>query len=131
MLDRFMTTAAVILTLGACAGEADGTAPTLNSLTYAPERILAGEATNVTGTVLFEDPEGDLLELHSEIVGPDGRPVLTAPSPIAGSEGLRAGQVNIALVVNMPASGTYTLRVWVRDAHGHDSNVLTGPLHVE
>jgi hypothetical protein len=128
----FIASAALAFTgfLTACTQEtsSDGEPPTISALTYTPEVVSVGELTSLSGSLHFEDADGDLLELHMEIGDGSGRSLVVTATPISGVAGLTAGTVTLSLMVTMPSAGPHVLRVWVRDAQGQDSNALEGTL---
>jgi hypothetical protein len=121
------TTLLASLVLGACA---NGTAPEISALTYTPETVSIGQST-VSGSITFDDPDGDLANLNLEITTPDGQ-VQTIPSAnIAAIGDATTGSLPFAMVFIPPAIGDYTFQLWISDDEGNDSNRLDGSLAVE
>lgn len=111
------------LLAGGCAAD-DGTAPEISDLTATPTTMTVGQQVTVTGTLHFDDPEGDLDQLGAEITIPDGTKQALRNVDLSTVGTVTTGTLTWALIVVPPAAGTYTLALWVTDANGNDSNRL-------
>jgi hypothetical protein len=79
----------------------------------------------------FTDSTGTLSTLSGQVTS-SGAVLSTIPdSPLQGTAGLQAGTVEVAVLLTIPASGTYDLVLWVQDQDGERSNELTTTLTVE
>ncbi len=92
---------------------------------------MVGARTTVVGSLAYTDPDGDVVVLAGELTLPDGsgRPLPT--TAVAQADGLTAGEITFAIVVVAPEAGRYLLDVWLVDAAGGESSVLTGALTAE
>ncbi|MEM7604109.1 MAG: hypothetical protein AAF411_02030, partial [Myxococcota bacterium] len=93
----------LVFVLWGCASE--GSPPTLANVTLSPDRVWAGELTEVRADIDFTDPDGDLLELRVDV---DGTPPQTVA--VSGAAGLTQGRVNVILQLQPPSEGTLALR---------------------
>ncbi|MCB9736431.1 MAG: hypothetical protein H6745_27960 [Deltaproteobacteria bacterium] len=130
------STAATLALAPAVAGCADdagdpGTAPTVAGLTVTPDHLTAGQVVTLSGSLTFDDPDGDVALLASELVTADGATADGPEAEVAGAAGLRSGTVPFAFALASGAAGTLTLRVWLVDAAGNASNALETTLTVE
>ena len=122
---RSMLVAVVVVVVGAVLGcGGDGSAPKISDLTSAPATAPVGTTTTISGMFAFEDPDGDLLELQLAVRLPDGSRQEIPSSEISGVDGMERGILGYAVFLAPPAPGRYVLEISVRDASGHDSNVL-------
>lgn len=118
--------------LGACASDArdGGTSPTITDLELSPGESAVGGLETLRGTVRFEDPDADVLELHAALVEPSGSESDMPPVRVDGARGLAAGAVSLQLAVQFAMPGRHEVRVWLRDAEGNDSNPLVAGIDV-
>lgn len=114
-----------VLVLG-CGGDerTAGSAPVVSGLTLEPSTATVGTLETMRGSLVFEDPDGDVLELHSAIVSPAGAEMAVPAAMVAGASGTTAGAVAVQLAIQFVMPGEHTVRVWLRDAQGNDSNVV-------
>jgi hypothetical protein len=123
----------LLFVLAGCTGGDDrtgGSAPVISGLELDPTTATVGSLETLRGSLVFEDPDGDVLELHSSIASPTGGEMPVPPAMIAGAAGTTAGAVSVQLSIQFVALGDHTVRVWVRDAQGNDSNALTRTIAV-
>ncbi len=131
-MNRSPLFALTLLALVACDGASDGTPPTIADLTYQPDRDAAGERFHVNGTLLFDDPDGDVTAIAFQLTSPDGTTTPPTSSPVhVHGGGFTQGLLALTVSVLAPTAGTYTFDVWVEDEAGHASNTLRGTIVAE
>ena len=121
-----MRTAILLVTclaLVACASD-DSTAPTISNLSYSPMSLPVGMQTTISGTIAFNDPDGDLEQLGAEITLPDGSKQTLPMTNLQNVGTMTDGSIGWALIVVPPSAGTYHMSLWITDADGHTSNKL-------
>lgn len=119
--------------LGGCASDAreeGGTSPMISDLELSPGASTVGGLETLRGTVRFEDPDADVLELHAALVEPSGSEADMPPVRVDGARGLMAGAVSLQLAVQFAMPGRHEVHVWLRDAEGNDSNPLVAAVDV-
>ena len=119
---------AVGLSLLGCSSDDDsdkGAAPTISNLTLAPLDLETGKVTNLSGTVSISDADGDVTQVGVDAKLPDGRTQSLPSAPAQGANGVKEGQLALALAFGPPAAGAYELSLFVIDAKGNQSNRLT------
>ena len=121
----------LLLSLG-CGGDerTRGAAPVVSTLVLDPTTATVGDLATMRGSMTFEDPDGDVLELHSTLVAPSGAEMPIPPASVAGAAGTTVGAVSVQLGIQFVMAGDHTIRVWLRDSQGNDSNVLEQPISV-
>jgi len=104
--------------------------PVLSELSMSSSTLMAGSLGTISGQFRFRDPEGDALELNAKVITADGVEYPFAPFAPASLAGIVDGTITFELQINLPAPGTYTVELWLRDADGNDSNTLSAPITV-
>jgi hypothetical protein len=112
-------------------GSDRGTAPTIDALSYAPRTMTVGQQVNVSGTLSFEDPDGDLRSVAYSVTSPSGQVANAPAGALQGTSGQTMGQLQFAFAMTPPEAGQYLFDIWLTDAAGHDSNRLRGNLTAE
>jgi hypothetical protein len=127
IIGHFITGAALAT---GCTSQVGGTAPVISGLVLDPSTVEAGATQSLQGTLSFEDPDADILEVQTWMLAP-GQPAMAGPtSAVAGARGQQTGTVSLALIAAFPSAGEYEVEVRVRDAEGNDSNALRGQITV-
>ncbi len=116
------------LALVACASDDNGAVPTITNLTLSQTTLAVGQQTTVSGTVGFDDPDGDLEELGIEITLPDQSKQTVPMTPLQNIGTMTSGSIAWSLIIAPPAAGTYGMDLWVVDANGNASNRLDAAL---
>jgi hypothetical protein len=124
--------ALVLLCTAGCGGEeTDTEAPSISDLTYSPQTVPVGEATVVSGTFSFEDPDGDVLGALIAMTPPGGETQELPRADIPRAAGVTAADVMLQVLVNAQIAGRYEFEVWVEDEAGNESNRLEGAVVAE
>ena len=120
-----VTSVSISLLIAACSSSSShGTAPTVSALNLSPTDLKVGSANTVTGTMQFADPDGDLVEIDSEVHV--GAQTQTLPATqLAGVSGQTVGTLQLTVLVQPTAAGQIDFFVWVTDKQGNSSNRLT------
>jgi hypothetical protein len=111
------------LSLVACTDD-DTTSPTISNLTFAPNSLPVGQQTTVSGTVMFNDPDGDLDQLGVEVTLPDQSKQSLPMTDLQNVGTMTDGTIAWALLIAPPAAGAYRMSLWITDIDGHTSNRL-------
>ena len=121
-----------LLVLASCGddGGSEGTAPTISALSYQPDRATVGAVFQITGTLSFDDPDGDLAAIAFQLTSPGGQTTPPTTSRVQGG-GVTQGQLALAVSAIAPSARAYTFDVWVEDDAGHASNMLRGTVVAE
>lgn len=108
---------------------ANGTAPTISALTLDPATVPRGAATNVTASLRFVDPDGD-IELGHVALMLSGQTQTLPPVTVQNVAGLTEAEVLLLLRFQPPTTDPIEVEVWLTDAAGNLSNTLTTELTV-
>ena len=133
----FITAVAFALASFGCGG-GDGSsqpqhAPRISNLQYSPNTAIQGQgggSITATGTIDFNDIDGNILTLTITYYDSLGHQIATNTSPITGASGITAGTIGIAAIVDTTVKGNYTVEIYISDSTGLQSNVLTGTFSV-
>lgn len=101
-----------------------GAAPTIKDLTLAPLEVEVGKAGAISGSVTFEDADGDVVEIGVDVTLPDGTNQSLPKIATQGATGTKQGTLAVALAFGPPVVGAYKLSVFAVDGKGHESNRL-------
>ena len=127
----------VVLFVVACGGddavegEDGGEPPRISGLTYDPATIPVGSPTTITGTLTFEDPDGDVARFGLAVTPPGGESQELPKVDIANAQGVKRSPTQVAFFVQPQVPGPHEFEVYVVDAEGHESNRLAGRLAAE
>ena len=102
-----------------------GTAPVISNLSYSPASVIkdfGDGAISISGTVGFVDADGDI----STITIADSGSSTGTDASISGASGVTAGTLDVATSYFTSTAGSFPFDVWITDAAGNKSNVLTG-----
>lgn len=108
---------------------ANGTAPTISELTLDPATAPRGVATDVTASLRFVDPDGD-VELGHVALMLGGQTQTLPPVTVQNVAGVTEGEVLLLLRFQPPTTDPIEVDVWLSDNAGNDSNTLTTTLTV-
>jgi len=111
--------------VGCGGGGGDGAAPTITDLALAPQSVPVAVQSTITGTMTFDDVDGDVEQIAVAVTTPGGARQEVPPAPIQTTGEPEHGVVQWALLLSPPAAGTYTLELWVIDGSDNASNHLT------
>jgi hypothetical protein len=120
----------VSLSLAACASDG-GSAPAISALTYSPMTATVGMQSTITGSVAFDDEDGDLARMHVEITAPNGMVTTIAPANISAIGDLTTGTLPFQMLFVPPNAGTWTFKLWISDDGDNNSNKLDGTVTVQ
>jgi serine/threonine protein kinase len=104
-----------------------GSPATITDLQFRPTVAWVGEKKTITGTVSFEDADGDIKALGVETRGPDGKSRNRPRIPLRLS-GAKAGTAAFTIMFDPTATGTHTFEVWAIDAGGNSSKRLSAAI---
>ena len=119
--------------IAGCGGGGGGSsqpqhAPTISNLQYTPQSATLnqdGGLINVTGTLDFNDIDGNLSTLTINIYDSNGTPLAPpTTSQIQGASGVTSGTIGIVVAVNTTVAGSYSFGIHVTDSIGLQSNVI-------
>ena len=118
--------AALCLVVAACG--TDDTSPMIADLTYSPMTVTVGQQFTVSGTMTFDDPDGDLAQLGIEVTSPGGMRQTLPMADLQGTGTMTEGTLTFAITSILPAAGSYGFSLWITDDAGNQSNRLDGTL---
>ena len=102
-------------------------APAISNLSYSPSSAYVSSGPlNFSGQFDFTDADGDLASVTLTIFDAAGTTVNTLTQTISGTEGLTGGSVQGVVTALLANPGSYTLQIYVTDAAGLRSNLLSG-----
>jgi hypothetical protein len=119
----------VLLFAAACTDS--GSSPQVSNITAAPLSITVGMATTVSGSVNFNDRDGDLDLIAVDITAPGGAKTELPAQPIQGIGTQTMGTVNWAVIIQAPSAGAYRLGVSLIDREDNQSNILEVTLNAQ
>ena len=119
---------AFLLPLFAACASDNGKAPAISNLTYTPASITHGQQATVTGSIMFDDQDGDLDKLAGEVTLPDGTKAQLASTDLQAYSEQTHGTIAFAITIVPPAAGTYSFSLWLTDDGDNKSNALDGTL---
>ncbi len=119
---------ALLATIGAagCSSEdggstaAKGSAPSIANLNLTTNTIPVGKMTVVTGTVEFDDADGDFDAIEGQLLF--GGQSAAVPKYAATTNGQKKGTLNLAFQVGAAQAGSGELELWGVDKNGNTSN---------
>jgi hypothetical protein len=120
---RHFAIASALALVSACAAD-DSASPTISDLTASPSSMKVGQQVTVSGTLVFEDADGNLDQLGAEITMPDGTVRPLAMTDLLGVGDMTNGTLGWQMFVVPPTAGTYKLSLWLTDHDGNESNRL-------
>ena len=117
---------------GSGSGGGNASVPSISNLRYSPTSapFAQGGIITVSGSIDFSDPGGDIASLGIETFDPSGVSLSKTSTPVPSVGGITSGPINGVVSVSTAAPGMYSFHIWVTDAKGTASNVLSGTLQV-
>ena len=116
----------LFLSIAGCGHEDLGPVPILSDLTIENPSVAVGSPTQVTGSMSYQDGDGDVASLYIRVTTPDRQSQTIGPSPASGVSGRRAGTLGFGFALSVESAGDYVLELWVVDARDNESNRLSG-----
>jgi len=125
-------------TLVSCGGGGGGNgdtpqpnAPTISQLSFSPQAAyVSSMPLDFSGQFEFADVDGNLATATLTITDAAGATVSTETLTIGDVAGSTRGTIQGRVTAMVPQAGAYTLRIFVTDAAGLRSNVLTGAVRI-
>jgi hypothetical protein len=108
-------------------------APVISNLQYSPNGAYlssGGGTAAMNGSFNFADPNGNVASFTISAFNASGVMIDTQTSPIVGAAGAISGTIQISGAVDTTLLGNFTFQIYVTDASGLRSNVLTGTFKV-
>ena len=102
----------------------DSASPTISDLTATPSSMTVGQQATVSGTMVFDDPDGNLEQLGAEVTLPDHSVQALPMTDLIGVGTMKTGTLGWRMAVIPPMAGEYKLSLWLTDADGNESNRL-------
>lgn len=132
---RFVVALGLLLALTTgCGDDAEptfeGSAPTIETLSYSPTTVTAGQTATITGALTVRDEDGDVRYWRARVVGPSGQELTTGDKAISGNLGT-LGELQFSLQIPQPEAGSHTFYVAVIDSDERVSNELSGTFTAE
>lgn len=123
---------AAALLLALATGACGPSAPEIRDLKYSPNAALVGEATTISGTVAYTDPDNDISQSVVELYAPNGMLISTTPpTPIQNVGQGPIGMVGWSIERWTPdVDGIHRFYIYIIDLAGRPSNKLQGILRV-
>lgn len=106
-------------------------APTISNLSFSPIDSYASAAPMIfNGRFDFTDADADVSNMTMTVTGANGATVNTFTQPIPSAAGLTAGVIQGGVLTLIMNAGNYTFQVFLSDATGLRSNVLSQPIRI-
>lgn len=106
-------------------------APTIKNLSFSPTDSYASAAPMIfNGRFDFTDADADVSNMTMTVTGANGATVNTFTQPIPSAAGLTAGVIQGGVLTLIMNAGNYTFQVFLSDATGLRSNVLSQPIRI-
>ena len=107
--------------LGGCDSPQEvGDAPVVESWSVQADAVTVGEVSTLNGTLVFNDPDGDLDQAEIEVIDPEGTSAMVT-AEIVGVEGLTEGSVGVQVSFLAHRAGVFEVRVVLLDVQGNAS----------
>ena len=84
----------------------------------------------MTGSFNFSDAGGNVSSLTATAYDSSGHELGTASGQISGTSGVKAGTCDFDFGADTTQVGTFSIQIFVTDAHGSQSNILTATFQV-
>jgi eukaryotic-like serine/threonine-protein kinase len=106
-----------------------GAAPIIKELHFRPAVAWLGEKATISGSLSFDDADGDVKALGLETRAPAGRSRVqpTIPMRVAGA---RSGTAAFTFIFDPGETGTHVFDIWAIDKGGNASRRLSGSIEV-
>ena len=108
-------------------GDGDGAAPTITNLIISPDTVYENEGggqINITGTVNFTDPDGDLSSATVRVFDSLDQEVSSETIAIPGAGGLTSGIIQGVFIGNTTVIDNFKVQVFLSDSNNLRSNIL-------
>ena len=141
-INGFVVILLVTVLLAACGGGGGGgggvvavttNAPVISNLQYSPPGAYlnsGGGTSPLSATFDFSDPNSNASTLTILVFDTNGVMIDSSTDPVAGISGLPFGTIQISGAVDTTVLGSFTFQVYLTDATGLKSNVLSGTFKV-
>ena len=113
--------------LAACSSDS-GKAPAISALIYAPATVTVGQQSTVTGSMTFDDEDGDVSKLTGEVTLPNLTKQMFVNADLQALGEMTHGSIPFAITIVAPAPGAYAFELWITDDGDNKSNRLPGTL---
>jgi hypothetical protein len=124
--------ALAVAALGAsCSGAPRGDfgyLPQASDLVCTPASLAVGATTTVSGQVTFFAPNADLFFLFAQVTDPSGQALPLVRFDVSYAYGYTQGVLPFSLPITASSSGSYQLKVWLKDFNGQNSSAVTATL---
>jgi serine/threonine-protein kinase len=106
-----------------------GAAPIIKELHFRPTVAWLGEKATISGSLSFDDADGDVKALGLETRAPAGRTRVqpTIPMRVAGA---KSGTAAFTFIFDPGETGTHVFDIWAIDKGGNASRRLSGSIEV-
>ena len=114
-------------------GGGGGDAPFISDLSFDPTSAIEGSGggtTLVSGTLYFEDSDGNVSTLTTSVFDSDGNQIDSTTDPIDGVSGVTTGYIEGAYYVDTSVVGKYTIEIFLTDTTNLSSNILSGDFEI-
>ena len=102
----------------------EGDAPTIKNLVVDKKQIPVAKQTTVSGSFIFDDPDGDLESMMLEVISSGGTQQTSLK--MQNMNLVTTAQLRFQIQLQPAEPGKLDFSVWVTDALGHASNKLSG-----
>jgi eukaryotic-like serine/threonine-protein kinase len=106
-----------------------GAAPTIKELSFRPAVAWLGEKATISGSLAFDDADGDVKALGLETRAPAGR-ARSHPSIPMRLSGAKSGTAAFTFILDPGETGTHVFDLWAIDRGGNASRRLSGSIEV-
>jgi len=106
-----------------------GGPPTIKELSFRPAVAWLGEKATVSGSLAFDDADGDVKALGLETRAPAGRS-RSQPSIPMRLAGAKSGTAAFTFIFDPGETGTHVFDIWAIDRGGNASRRLSGSIEV-
>jgi N-acetylneuraminic acid mutarotase len=116
---------------GGSGGTVVSTAPVISNLVVTPSAAyVSSTPLTFNATFDFTDVDGNLASLTLRVLDSHGVTLTLETLPIQGVEGVTADTLFGELIASAEIPDTYTVQIYVTDAIGQPSNVLSGTTRI-
>ena len=118
-----------ILASGGGSNNGGDSAPSIDTLDYSPQRAFlndGGGSINLSGSVNFHDPDGDISGYVLTIADSSHNVTSTLSDPIPGLNGITSATLILSLFVTTTTPDDYSFSFYLIDSKGNTSNTLSG-----
>jgi hypothetical protein len=110
-------------------------APSISNLNYSPTSAFLNDGGGLVGvdvTFDFNDPNGNISTVTISVFDMRGNQIDTITVPVLGVSGDTSGTIMGTIDADTTVSGLFSFQMYVSDATGLQSNILSGtfPIHI-